>query len=127
MKRTASLLPVLVIALAFFALPAHAQWDTGSDPKMGVENVQYMSTGCTMAMTADQCFAAGTGFAGGMKTCTASECARCGNNFLTGKAECFTAKGINGSCECTVETTYDAAGSRWVTTCTGKGQCTYAP
>jgi hypothetical protein len=62
-------LPALLVALAFVAFPAHAQWDTGGDPKLAVENVDFYSS-CDSSMTADQCMWSPMG-GGNYTSCTA--------------------------------------------------------
>ena len=49
------MLPVFIVAVAFFALPAQAQFDSGTDSKLSVESLDYYA-GCDSSMSADQCF-----------------------------------------------------------------------
>ena len=123
MRKTLSLVPVLIAAFAFFTLPAHAQFDTGTDWKLNqVQDVNYLTGGCDEDMSADECFASGT--AQGMTSCTAYRCVQCGNDVNTGKAGCYAApRGINGVCKCTLTTKYLPDFQIYVTVCEGTGAC----
>ena len=66
-------LSVLCFLAVLWATAAQAQYDnTGTPDKLQVNNVSYMSSGCTMDMTPDQCMAAGSSSSGGCSRCVLS-------------------------------------------------------
>ena len=81
---------------------------------------------CQGTMNIDTCMWSDTGNAtvGGITSCTTTDgCLKCGNDVFTGTAQCSRIARSDGSCECTVSTSY--ANRTWTTSCTGSGACTY--
>jgi hypothetical protein len=66
-------LSVLCFLAVLCAAAAQAQYDTtGTLDKAPVENVSFLSSGCTMDMTPDQCMAAGSSSGSGCSRCVVS-------------------------------------------------------
>ncbi len=121
MKRIASLLPAVLLVFAF-AVSAHAQYDPGTDWKTNsVEDLNYMDSGCTSNMTADQCFAAGRATGG---TCQSNQCAVCTHKLkavglIYVEYDSCGPSSEPGSCKCSVEAPNF--------TCKLEGTCYYHP
>jgi hypothetical protein len=66
-------LSTLCFLTLLWAAAAHAQYDnTGTPDKGQVYNVSFLSSGCTMDMTPDQCMAAGSSSGSGCSRCVVS-------------------------------------------------------